>query len=370
LPSDSNWCPEIYRNIFIDRHNDDHLRVAPCCQAASRVESLKGFDFYTSPYLQDLRQRFNQGDRPIECARCWENERLGQKSRRQSAIEFLNLAEESHEVILESIDHSSTWACNLTCIMCGEINSSSWATEVGTSRENLQKMGRLFQRRNNFLDQLDIRHIKKIHFNGGEPMLNDDQANLLARLNQQGVLKNVFASYNTNGTIMPNDRIINLWKQSRLIKLFFSIDATEHAFEYVRYPGRWEGTAKNILAMKKDLPGNVMFGFNITVGTYNILELLDLYKWFQENISCNRENDSSDFCWQIAYNYDPAWLPVEIKQQAIRELKDIAEYRGIVSYLKKHINYVAVENWVQSLDQIDQRRGTNWRQSLRIGKYY
>lgn len=370
MSSDSNWCPEIYRSIFVNRFNDDKISVAPCCQADSRIEPTVGFDFHASPYLQNLRLKFDQGEKPYECRRCWTIENLGQKSRRQSAAEFFNLPIQSREVVLQSIDHSATWACNLSCIMCGEMSSSTWAKEIGSSRTHLKKIGRLFQRRNTFLDQLDISQIKKIHFNGGEPMLNDDQSNLLERLDQQGVLKNVFASYNTNGTIMPNEKIVNLWGRAKLIKLFFSIDATTQAFEYIRYPGRWADTEKNILEMRKNLPSNVMFGFNVTVGAYNVLELPQLYNWFQDNIPCNREGDISDFCWQFAHNYDPAWLPPEIKQQAVKELENINQYQGIILYLKNHINYVATESWMQALDSIDKRRGTNWRQSLRIGKYY
>ena len=370
MSNDSNWCPEIYRSIFVDRHNDDQIQIAPCCQADRKLEPVNGFNFHKSPYLQKLRNEFNQGKKPQECKRCWEIEELGQKSRRQSAIEFFDLPTESREVVLESIDHSATWACNLACIMCSEAISSTWAVELDIGREHLRKLGRLFQRKNNFLDQLEVENIKKIHFNGGEPMLNDDQSDLLERLDQQGVLKDVFISYNTNGTVMPSDRVADYWSRSKLVKLFFSIDATEQAFEYIRYPGCWADTEKNMLAMKKDLPGNVMFGFNVTVGAYNILDLLPVYNWFQENLLTNREGDPGDFCWQFAYDYDPAWLLQEIKHQAIEELYKVGEYQGIVSYLKNHINYVGTNGWTQSLDKIDQRRSTNWRQSLRIGKYY
>jgi molybdenum cofactor biosynthesis enzyme MoaA len=48
--------------------------------------------------------------------------------------------------------------------------------------------------------------VKKIHFNGGEPLLNDDQLGLLLKLEKQDVLKNVFISYNTNGTVMPSKK--------------------------------------------------------------------------------------------------------------------------------------------------------------------
>jgi hypothetical protein len=94
--------------MFIDRHNDTHVRVAPCCQAANKLESVDTFSFETSPHLTDLREKFNRGERPAACHRCWSAEKLGYKSRRQSAIEFFQDAEPDTTVQLQSIDHSAT----------------------------------------------------------------------------------------------------------------------------------------------------------------------------------------------------------------------------------------------------------------------
>jgi uncharacterized Fe-S cluster-containing radical SAM superfamily protein len=365
----SNWCPEIYRGVFIDRVNDDKIRVAPCCLAATKIESVDTFDFNTSPYLTKLRQQVDRNEQPVECDRCWQVENTGHKSRRMSAIEFYDVAPNS-EVLLEGIDHSATWACNLACIMCGPQSSSTWATELDYTKNELINLGRRFQKSNNFLDKLDFSNIKKIHFNGGEPMLNNDQTHLLEHLEQQGVLKNTFISYNTNGTVMPNDKIINLWKKARLVKLFFSIDGTDSAFEYIRYPGKWAEVSNNLLEMKKQLPRNVMFGFNVTVGCYNLFEIVNVYRWFEQHLKYNREGDNSDFNWQFANNFDIKNLNQLAKISAIECLSPILQLEGIVKYIKSTLNYVKNNEWITELDTIDQRRNTNWRKNLQIGKYY
>jgi MoaA/NifB/PqqE/SkfB family radical SAM enzyme len=364
-----NWCPEIYRGIFIDRINDNKIRVAPCCQADSAVELIETFDFDTSPHLTKLRQQFNNGDRPAACNRCWNAETVGHKSRRQGAIEFFNIPQPTTEVVLEGLDHSATWACNLACIMCGPTYSSLWATQNNLNKDQLAKIGRQFQRSNNFLEKLDIRQIKKIHFNGGEPMLNNDQTELLLKLEEQDVLKNTFISYNTNGTVMPSKQIINLWSKARLVKLFFSIDAVDSAFEYIRWPGKWEETSNNILNMKSSLPNNVMFGINSTVGSYNVLEMGKVYNWFDQNLRYNREGDRSDFCWQFANNFDPKHLSSIIKMQAIAQLKSITELSGIVNYLKSTIDQPEDLSWVTQLNDIDSKRNTNWKTALKISQF-
>jgi len=366
----TTWCPEVYRSVFVDKFNNDHVRIAPCCQATSGIEPAHNFDFKSSPTLTKIRQQFDQGLKPAQCYMCWTAESLGHKSRRQSAIEFFNLPHPDTTVQLESIDHNATWACNMACIMCGPHLSSLWAKELDYNSDDLVKIGRKFQNTNDILTQLDVSHIKKIHYNGGEPLLNNHQADLLKILDEQQVLKTVFISYNTNGSVFPDKKIIDHWSRSRLVKLFFSIDATNSAFEYIRWPGKWQQVTKNIQRMRDTLPSNVMFGINLTVGNYNVLELKDLWSWFNNNISTNREGDSSDFNWQIANNFDPNSVKETVKQQVTIDLKDIAPLSGIVNYVNSTTTTDENNTWISVLDAFDQKRNTNWRKSLKISEYY
>jgi MoaA/NifB/PqqE/SkfB family radical SAM enzyme len=259
----------------------------------------------------------------------------------------------------------------MACIMCNPKYSSLWATELDYKSDDLIKIGRQFQNKNNILSNLDVSGIKKIHFNGGEPFLNNHQLDLLKILEEQQVLKNVFISYNTNGSVFPDKKIVDYWSCSRLVKLFFSIDATGPAFEYIRWPGKWNQVSENIQRMRDTLPSNVMFGINLTVGNYNLLELKDLWHWFETNIATNREGDSSDFNWQIAKNFDPLTVNNEVKQQVTKDLKNIAPMAGILNYLNSTPQLVNVNNnWISIFDSYDQKRMTSWRTSLKISEYY
>lgn len=370
LKSYNNWCPEIYRSVFIDRHNSDQVKIAPCAQASYSIEPAETFDFATNDYLQGLRKKIAQGEKPKECNLCWKMEELGHKSRRKSAIEFFNTTEPDYEVKLESIDNSATWACNLSCVICSPVNSSTWATELKLDKQQLKNIGRRFQKDNNIFENFDFTSVKKIHFNGGEPLLNDHQVELLHRLDEQDLLKNIFISYNTNGTIYPSDKIIDLWSRAKLVKLFFSIDAVGSAFEYIRYPGNWAQTVDNLLTLKQKLPSNIMFGFNVAVGAHNLLEMDDVWNWFNDNLKTNREGDASDFCWQFVDNFDIKHLSREAKYFAIDCLNSIEPFRGLVKYIQSALDDTKNDKWVKDLNLIDRRRGTSWRTSLKIGKYY
>lgn len=366
----SNWCPEVYRSLFVDRINDNKIKIAPCCQAQPSTTPLDQFSFETDVHLNLIRQKFNNNLKATECSRCWNDEKLGKKSRRQSAIEFFNFEHPDYTVKLESLDHSATWACNLSCVMCGPDNSSTWAKELNLTADQLYSIGRKYQKNNDFLNNLDLTAIKKIHFNGGEPLINNEQLSLLQKLDDLDVLKNVFISYNTNGTIIPSDSITHYWSKARLVKLFFSIDAIGPAFEYIRWPATWGQTENNILTLKKTLSSNVMFGINVTVGTYNVFELCNVDNWFEEHLLTNREGDESDFNVQFAYNYDLKFLPTELKQIAIDQLSKKQRLIGVAEYLKSTMNTAANQLWINQLTSIDNRRNSSWANSLTIGQYY
>lgn len=362
-----NWCPEIYRGLYVGRYNNDQISISPCCQSAQKTFLNQEFDFKKNSYLESLRDQFDSGVKPDACSRCWAAEDAGLKSRRQSAIEFYNIKSGYSDIKLESLDYSTTWACNLACIMCGPNNSSFWATELNLSKHDLIKIGKSSLSKNDFLLSVDAGNLKKLHFNGGEPLINSDHVSFLKKIIDRNKNK-LFVSYNTNGTIYPSDEVIDLWKNINLVKLFFSIDGTGDAYEYIRWPGKWKDTAGNILKMKSQLPSNVMFGFNVTVGCYNLLEIKEVWQWFQENLVSNREGDQSDFNWQIAYNYRPTLASSEVISIAQHSIEGIDIFSGLLEGTDN--NAKQDDNWIMRLSEIDKRRGTDWKKSLKIGQYY
>jgi hypothetical protein len=193
---------------------------------------------------------------------------------------------------------------------------------------------------------------------------------LLEKLNDCNMLKNVFISYNTNATIAPSSRLIELWSQARLVKIFFSIDATDSAFEYIRWPAIWSQAQDNMLNLKQNLPGNIMFGINATVGCYNVFEIKNVWEWFLKNIKTNNSGDPSDFCWQMANNYDISNLSYIAKQAAIAYIGITPELQGIVSYLHASADHKQSDQWITSLDKLDSKRSNSWRNSLQVAQYY
>jgi len=360
------WCPEAFRNLAIIPYNEDKVLISPCCQSKPFLDNVDSFDFNTNDYLVSIRNSLNEGVYPSSCARCEIAEKLGNKSRRQSSIEFYDI-EESNEVKLESIDYSSTWACNLACSHCNENFSSHWSKLKRIKNSDRKLVGRIEQMPKEIIDSLVLDDIKKIHFNGGEPLLNNNHYNLLNRVKSPN---NVVVSYNTNGTVIPNDEIFGIWRKMALVKLFFSIDATESSFEYIRWPAKWESVVENIRIIKETAPSNVMFAINVSIGCHNIIELQDIVEWFNTDISTNREGDKSYFSYQFVNKFDLKYMKTSVKNDVISLLRNIEEFKGVVTYIESNMSHEQNDIWITALDNVDSLRGTNWRENLKIARYY
>jgi molybdenum cofactor biosynthesis enzyme MoaA len=380
-----NWCPAVYHGLYAERWNDDEVRIAPCCVAHPAIEPRDQFNFNTSPYLNSLREQFDRGEKPNECRRCWNYETYNagttNYSRRQKTIITYQYATQKSEpdrsIVLTSLDYFCAWVCNLACVICRPLNSSLWSSELKQTKEERKATGRLFELKPqpSLADQLDFGDMYRVHFNGGEPLATKEHIRVLEKLATQGRLQHTSVSYNTNGTMYPSDEVIALWKQAKKVHVSFSIDATERAFEYIRYPANWEQVSGNMVRMKKELTGNMEYGFTVAVGALNVFEMPKLWEWYSNNMT-----NPNNFYWQFVNELDMGRLENNVKLEAIKLLKDYPSFDGIANYLQETIidPEVIKQNpqsyfyplWSEQLDTIDARRGTNWKESLDIGKYY
>ena len=384
-PHYGTWCPRIYHGLYIDRWNDDEVRIAPCCQANQKIVPRETFDFYTDPYLTSLRQQFDLGQRPRECNRCWEyekiNETTGNLSRRQRSIEGFEKARQrsvpDRRVMLSLLDYASTWVCNLACVMCRPLNSSLWSAELKQTKEERKAIGRLYELkpRPDLIGPMQFDEFYQVHFNGGEPLASDEHIKVLQKLEREGRLATTMISYNTNGTMYPTKEVVDLWAQAKRVHVSFSLDAIGPAYEYIRHPSSWENVSTNMLRMRQEMPRNVEFGCTAAVGAFNVFEMPALWQWYSMHLAPNEEWQNSRFSWQFVDQMDLGTLRDYIKADAIEALKDIPILAGIANYIrtapdKPRPDAAGHKLWIYQLEDIDSRRGTRWRDALAIGKYY
>ena len=84
-----------------------------------------------------------------------------------------------------------------------------------------------------------MENIDLMEFTGGEPMMIQEQFDLLKSAVKNGHSKNIKVHYNTNGTHYVQDAIDNIWPNFKTVELAFSIDDIGEKFEYQRYGANW-----------------------------------------------------------------------------------------------------------------------------------
>ena len=314
-------CIDIYKNInIVARQNA--LAISPCC--ISPIRPFEVIDFLKNEYLVSLRNEISTGNLPTACGICKNAESAGLTSRRQGSNSWYkdhNL--NNNKVELIRMDYWTGDTCNLACVICGPHNSSVWKQELGLPKE-LQK-----STANQFWKTIDLSNIQFIHFNGGEPLLSKEHVKLLYAVEHKN---QVHLNYNTNGTILPNEELLNLWEQFKLVQLDFSIDDVSERFEYQRFPAKWAQVTDNLQWYIDNAPHNCMFAINTSVGILNHANLDKLLTWLQHNFHTTRFTDPIEYRQQLT--------------QGVFALKDADKRKSKI---------------IATLDSIDQRRGTNYR---------
>lgn len=312
-----NICIDAFKNLNVV--SSTGLKLGPCC--LSTPLNAEKIDFCNNKYLQTVRNSWSQGVWPTACNNCKQNENQGLISRRQGSNSWYRDNDMYNtDVELVRLDYWTGNLCNLACVICGPEFSSVWKQELNYPIESKKTIV------NNFWTSLDTSHLRYVHFNGGEPLLSKEHVKFLHALSNKNL---IHISYNTNGTVLPSQELIDLWSQYKLVQLDFSIDDIGARFEYQRYPAKWSKVASNLQWYIDYAPNNCMFSVNTTVSILNQHNLDNLNQWLQENFCVSRFTDI-----------------IEHRQQ-------LAHGRFALTRSRKPA--------LQFLDECDTRRGTNWR---------
>lgn len=314
-------CFDAFKNLYIEINQGD-VAISTCCMI--RTRPVPDVDFSNNEFLTHVRDQWKQHQWPVECFKCNKAEKSFTNSRRIGSNKWY--ADHNHnntEVELVRLDFWTGDTCNLACVICGPYFSSQWKQELNLPTK--QKSATI----NRAWKNIDLSKIEFIHFNGGEPLLSKEHVNLLMAIPNKS---KVHITYNTNGTILPTEKLLHLWEQFRLVQLDFSIDDIGERFEYQRYPAKWEQAAHNLQWFIDNCPHNCMFGTNTSVGILNNDNLENLMNWLKQNFSVNKYTD-----------------PIEHKTQltsGLFALDNAAQRRDDI---------------IKNLNDCDLRRGTDWK---------
>ena len=352
--SDRKLCPLPW--VSVETSPFGELR--PCCLYDDYIKKDDGTNYniakgdsisdaFNSTSMTELRQEFLDGGQPDGCRRCWSEEDAGIISKRLRSVEqyekqninfYTNEADK-----VRFLDLKLGNICNLKCRICGSWSSSKWAAE----EISYLKADKNFERTQVLQDQYNYKrkllkdgawprevsavwteldsimeNIDLMEFTGGEPMMIQEQFDLLKSAVKNGHSKNIKVHYNTNGTHYVQDAIDNIWPNFKTVELAFSIDDVGQKFEYQRYGANWNEVNQNITNYHK-LASESWFASQVcmTFSAFNILSVGNLLEWVDTqpfgHVYFNLMHDPKHFNMKVLPDVAKEKIATKIMQQTI-----------------------------------------------------
>jgi len=322
----------------------------PCCHAEMGVGQVGNCrtntleEIWTGAPMQRLRKDMLSETPNAACGRCYEQEKSGFFSGRQSANKhhghhIKKLEQNPFEMTYWDIRFSNL--CNLKCRSCGHIFSSQWY------QDQAKLAGPDWKARNTVLnyagrtetdmwEQLvpHLDHVEQIYFAGGEPLLMEEHYRILDELVRRKRF-DVRLIYNTNftHTDLKGRSVFDYWKQFKSVAVGASLDGQGRYGEYIRKGTDWAVVEQNRKDMLATCP-EVDFYISPTLSIMNALHLPDFHRdWVAkgllkaQDLNVNILQDPTYFRIDIA--------PAEYKEKIKHKLEQHLEWLRPLDHLKR-----------------------------------
>ena len=341
-----------------------------CCWQQKQTVDTVTFD---NQHLENIRKE-SKISIPKSCSPYCSMPGHIANERERSIIEWESLiSTDINSKAIHNLHLEQSLTCNLKCISCSSRYSSAWSGEYQLFVPDAP-MITLKKNPEMLWQNLDLSHLKRLHFTGGEPLLNRDNKKILQHLDNLGILPHLMISYNTNGTIVPDSETLELWKKCRFVRLFFSLDGIGPTFEFTRFPANWNSVQDNITLFRSLNEIAILIEVNAIVGIHNIFNMPEFFQWWETRCQTGSQGDPSQVfvrCIEpISYGGQVLDLKHLTKNQAASALDmlySLSKYPGvhtIINYIKQ--NSQPDNTWIDYLDRLSSFRKINWRESLSL----
>jgi len=378
-------CPWAEQGLAL--HNTG--RALLCCHSRSYLEDDNGDwiywhshtldDAWNSKTRHEIIDSLAQGIEHPNCDACWQEERVGRKSRRIVAKEQFDLPPADSPKL---VDLKLGNTCNLACTMCWPEVSSKWLADYyhvyedpniiySDYKQRWASIQKSYDRENHQLwDDLKriLPNAEHLDIFGAEPFLLDRLWDILKWNVELGHSKNQTLHINTNTTIWRDD-YVNILSHYKKVSVDLSIDATDHLFEYIRYGAEWQIVQKNIQkwAAIKKTNKNINVALCVTVTNTNVFDLDNIYLKLRE--------------YGLAFFLNIVHMPVhqcirsmpsQLKTIINNKLRDNIDNLGYKREVESLLNFMMLDDpdqeanwqeWLRSTYELEKRRGNSLRKA-------
>jgi len=348
MTDNNTFCILPWVHLHIKPNKDVHL----CSRKSIPLGNLNETsinELFHSNKMDTIRFKMLNGEKVEGCEKCYHCENLnGYSMRKMVNLWFLellhydNITSWKDDVIYDGTNYNYNWVelfkstpikikwiaihasnvCNLSCRGCYSMLSSKWKKDeikLGINPYPLHDAD-LSTFNINFED------IEFITMYGGEPLIMKQNDQLADTLLSSPNIKRKILQYYTNGTVMPNSKILELWKNIRYLHLNISIDDYGEYNDYFRFGSKWKIIQNNL---KQYIKYKNEYKWQLSIATViNIhnVEHLDLLYNFLIDIGIETSQIKYNLCI-VPEELDIRNLPNEYKELIINKYKmlDIPE---------------------------------------------
>ena len=251
--------------------------------------------------------------------------------------------------------------CNAACIQCGTAQSSLWRNEVAARDPkyiHIQPKSEIDLRIEQIKRSVDIQKVKIWHFWGGEPLLTDTHTKFI---NQIEDLSTVRLQYTTNGSIFPDDDVLELWSKCKKVTIGVSTDGIDDRFHYMRWPLTFNKWASVVDRFKNETSSNVKFHINYCVLPLNALYTDEIDEWLDKNFSKHRDGTPISFNFiRSEGTVDAACTPMSLREEVWKRLGE----DHIVSRILKEVPLKDHTSMLAHFNAWDPIRKLDWRKTF------
>ncbi len=366
------FCPVPWTG-FIKNPNGDVKNCVLSDQVLGNINDTDIEDILHGTINTEIKQCMNADQQHPGCSNCYrlEQNTTGIKNIRSDRYYYLKALSsvpyseyDTMETKLNTVDMRWRNTCNLACVYCDSSLSSTWAKELNEPiRVDEQQLAKTKE-----YVLANAPNLKNVYLAGGEPLLMKENSELLDRLDP-----NCTVRINTNLTNIkgPVFKRASKFKNVHWTVSFETLDAE---FEYIRYGANWKTFLENLDALKQL---NHIISFNMlwfVLNPYSIFDCVDylIQLGYQENsfiigpVTGPSELDVRNLSDKTLDD-----LKIELRKH-IQSTDSRYLLNNSYSNMLEHLELPFTKNQnktLQFLEELDKRRGQNYKNVFDIDKY-
>jgi sulfatase maturation enzyme AslB (radical SAM superfamily) len=257
--------------------------------------------------------------------------------------------------------------CNAACIMCGSHNSTTWQKYErnisGKPHSLIEDEKKLVDIRiQNILNLFTDKEISLIKFVGGEPFESDTHIKFLKEIKKIVNTKEISLIYTTNASKLPDNEILDIWKEFLDVKIDISVDGIEEHFNYIRWPLQWHQVEENI-KFYRDLKSIKLHSLAITLNPFNIYYYDRYVDWSVKTLGVNKFHEPIECLGVINLSCVPDKLKdiIHLKYENTESLFKLVDNKSIPKLLSS-FDPIKYKEFIKYIEFHDRHRKLNWRE--------